>query len=1101
MNKPTTLADAISKVEDDTVTFDSACAETFIEAEFVYAMVVDSAKESIVGTTHEDDDGDGMFEKYTNEDTSYIWQARIDSKHIPDGPIEIHCVVFDEAGNISSGWTKTYVSNNPPRITSVMLGTDLDADGKYTIADTVADSEFMQYWVDTSDSHNKTTGTDVWNLDAMHSNTKYWTAKKDLVVIPEFVGGTGNIYYAYSKQTTVSDENKITTPQGTGLTQLAENSSDLILPASKTLANNYKLAENKIGVLILKNDNSDGAGKISTTTGDYEKNGDDGINIYRFSFWDSTEECTPGTDSQWTILNVTLKQDLADNTAPEGFIKPFYWIKENGAINSSVVYDEDGVAQGHIELENDWINSDYYKGLAATARTDEYDADPKVSGKIKIEGTAYDETMLKTIKVTFDNKSVTATYTPYDKTLNGVTTPKGWSYATNIADFTLEVTDAKGPTQDGHSVTWTYTVDTSKASAVAGTEREIKVEVNDTSSNANAVGSDSTETGNMTPYYKVDVVPYIMSILRNGSYNTNRARSGAISLLREEGNNAIKGFNLNSTTNTSIKIVPNKNGSGTAVEMNDVELDGDDLSFTVPASAKSGYLHVVVNGVAALNNMNGYVAYNTETNAKAYDHNTLTDDRYVHIWRVSQQDTFKGSKNAVYPAMARGSDGTLYASFTNYGQSKTYYTKSFIGTGTVGVSDFIGVNNTVNRRGELTSQTTVDAIQTNGVATVFWGYDPPEETAIALGSSDDVSVFFAANYHGGASTHWNGTAATNAGGIYVYDTHATPTQIQNNGESSKQSKIYRSELYTYDDELNQFKNLRITRSGDYIYLAYYDRLRGSIKTSVINDGTGSRPDTSTNGLPWVTLDGDSDNIDKNGTGVSFAGGWTPFLNTNYGNGVTARTNATGESVAITTNSSGYPIVLYMDAETGCPRIATASSASPTNVNSWRVQGVFPSSDENYNTASDYMSCAVDSQGYLHIAFQNTRGQLVYAKSTNNPSNGSTAFSFVASQVLDDSGMWIDMTMNNGVPYISYLSRVNSYDGMKIAFLDSNFDENNDGVADTGGGWETITAALNAKVTNIRTCIEPNAKANNVAYTAAIGFSPGSDYRAAFYVGQ
>ena len=93
-----------------------------------------------------------------------------------------------------------------------------------------------------------------------------------------------------------------------------------------------------------------------------------------------------------------------------------------------------------------------------------------------------------------------------------------------------------------------------------------------------------------------------------------------------------------------------------------------------------------------------------------------------------------------------------------------------------------------------------------------------------------------------------------------------------------------------------------------------------------------------------------------------------------------------------------------------------------------------------------------------------------------------------------------MTLNGTTPYISYLSRVNSYDGMKIAFYDSTFDYDNNGVSE--GGWETLTAAMDAKVTNIRTCIEPNAKANDGnAYTAAIGFSPGSDYRAAFYVGK
>ena len=253
-------------------------------------------------------------------------------------------------------------------------------------------------------------------------------------------------------------------------------------------------------------------------------------------------------------------------------------------------------------------------------------------------------------------------------------------------------------------------------------------------------------------------------------------------------------------------------------------------------------------------------------------------------------------------------------------------------------------------------------------------------------------------------------------------------------------------------------------------------------------------------MPWVTLDGGYDTVDNGGTGFDFAGGWEPFMNTNYETGL-SRASATGESVSITTNTNGYPVVFYMDAS-GQPRIARASSTTPNDASNWSVQGVFASTDDNYDTASDYMSCVIDSQGYLHIAFQNTKGQLVYGKSTNNPSDGTTAYNFGASQVLDDSGMWIDMTLNDDVPYISYMSRQNSYDGIKIAFLDPNFDENNDGVADAGGGWETLTAAMDEKATNVRTCIEPNAKAfDGESYTAAIGFCPGLDYRAAFYVGQ
>ena len=414
-------------------------------------------------------------------------------------------------------------------------------------------------------------------------------------------------------------------------------------------------------------------------------------------------------------------------------------------------------------------------------------------------------------------------------------------------------------------------------------------------------------------------------------------------------------------------------------------------------------------------------------------------------------------------------------------------------------------------------------------------------------------------------------------------------------------------MFTYDNELNQFKNLRVNRTYDstnaasYVNVAYYDKLTGAIKYSYavsvtefaqvygnttytgndITVWTGSRyyrtsstvygwttsnnlegyyvcingnyykivrnsyyssnnardesyyytfegyngtgnvvsaiysystttPDTSSNGLPWVVIDGDSDVTDtsalvpdhQTGTGntFTFAGDWTPKVLTDARYSGITRSSGTGESVSLTSNSNGYPVIFYFDAGTGQPRIAFANSRTPNTVNNWTVQGVFASDDENYDTASDYMSCKVDSQGYLHIAFQNTKGQLVYAKSTNNPSNGTTAYTFGSSQVLDDSGMWIDMTMNGTTPYISYLSRVNSYDGMKIAYYNANFDENNDGVAE--GGWETMTAAMDAKVTNVRTCIAPNAKAyDGNIYTAAVGYCPGLDYRAAFYVGQ
>lgn len=1148
---------------DGKITFTPSCSTSYKIAEVIYAMVVDNTGESREGNTIKLDDGDGMVESYQKSGSNYIWDATISSKNIPDGPIEIHCVAFDVAGNSAHGYTTTSVSNNPPRITKVMFGTDLNSDTYYNL-----DTEFQSWYA--LEGNDTTKGTDKWDLEAK-IGTKYFKAKKDLVVIPEFVGGSGTIYYMYSKgntgiteaETGTLADNEADPPVAATIAALAASHANIVTNAAPTTQATLTATadtDNKIGVIVLVNGANDGLGTISTSEGE------DGTNVYRFSFWDSTESCTPGKTSQWTVLNATFTQDLVDNTPPTGFITPFYWRSKDDA---SVIYTG-GVAQGHIELEGDLPAETFTAG----ATDKEMDRDPKVSGKIKIEGTAFDETMLETVKLTFDNKSVTATYNPKSN-------PK-WSYETNGADFTLDVDDDKGPTQDGHSVTWTYTIDSSKASAITGTERVIKVEVNDASSendgagNSNTPGTTSTSTETLTGYYKVDVVPYITGVYRNSSFNTNRARSGAVSLLRGEGSNTITGFNLNGGTttgnnpSTSVQIVPDKKATETAVPMSDTTISGSNLTFTVPAAgSKSGYLHIVVNGVAALNNMNGYVTYNTETNAKAFDHNELTDDRYVHIWRVTKDDTFKGSKNANYPAMSSSSDGTLYASFTNYGQAKSYYSKAFTGGADAEIE--------------------TSATATGDVTTVYYGYDPSEDTDISVGADGKVNVFYNGNFHGGQSYSWDGTGPQQAGGMFVYDPDAT--NITYNGNSKIQHRLYRFELYTYDNELNQFKNVRVNRTYDstntksYVNIVYYDKIAKAIKYSFATQSTstitpiaiatgrtisvygnvnGQRAyeidgtdcydqcavylnnqyrrltrlaltngnfvyyidgyttnttsrnqtiyhcpntnyyDTASLGIAWVTIDGEGDKLDTTGTTEDtnetfrFASDWSPYkLPSTSFKDTASQSDGTGESVALTATSDGYPVILYMDAGTGQLRVAFADSRTPTTSANWTVQGVFDSDDDNYATVSDYLSCLVNGND-LHIAFQNTKGQLVYGKGTYDSEN--SVYVFGESQVLDDSGMWIDMTMNGTTPYISYLSRVNSYDGMKIAFYDSTFDYDNNGVSE--GGWETLTAAMDAKVTNIRTCIEPNAKANDGnAYTAAIGFSPGSDYRAAFYVGK
>lgn len=1043
----------INAVTGDTVSITPECAITFEEAEFIYGMSVDNNGESLNGSTIRNDDGDGMLESYRKLGSDYIWDATFNSTHIPDGPIEIHVVVFDKAGNSRHAKIDTKVTNNPPRITSVKFGTDLNGNGTYET------NESKTFYAILKDDGNGdlTKGVEKWNLDTKTylSSTMEWTVKNGLQVEPEFVGGTSPYKYKFSKNAAHLDE------------------------AEKLTASELTTAD-----LTTPNPSEPNKGRITLSNTDIGTTGEDTDIYFRFSFWDSTEETNEGKNSQWTILNAKLHQNIEDNVPPTAVINPFYWVSSED--NSLYQNSKDN---GHIELEKDWKTA---FGFTASTTAELKDEDPKVSGKIVVRGTVSDDVRLKEIKMAFKDIFTTevtlATYNAGQWTNSSM--PNG-VIAFNITDKELS--------QNGHTAEWELSVDTSKLTGVTGTDKAITVKAIHaaaTTQNSSTPGTVQTAAADTSPkpagttgYYRVDVVPYIAGINRNGTYNTNRARSGAIPLLRGEIDNTITGFNLKTLTNSSLKINKAKDASyATSYDMTTLAQSGDDLTFTLPDTAYSGYLHLVINNVPALNNINSYTAYNTEKNDKAYDHNTLTDDRYVQVWRVSKQDTFKGSKNANYPAMSKNTaDNTLYASFTNYGEAKSYYTSKFTGDDPVTVSTSAGTQ--------------------DDVTCVFNGYDPSEDTDISVGPDGKVNVLYNANYQGGNSSSWNGTDPSQAGGLHVYDPNAI--FIQYNPNSYYSHRLLRFELYTYDNELNQFKNMRVHRtylgSTAYVNVIYYDRLTSAIKYSY----SAPNADTDQHGLPWVVIDGDSDITDKEGkipdslpSTYTFAGGWTPKVLTDarYTAGGVTRTTGTGESAALTSNSNGYPVVLYMDANSGKLRLAIAKSRTPNTVDDWIVQGVLASNDKNYKTTSDYLSCAIDSSGYLHIAFQNTKGELVYVKSKNNPTDGTTLYTFGESVTIDDSGTWIDITLDSQTPYISYLSKINSFDGMKIAYFDSNYDGNNDGTAE--GGWETMTAPLNAKVTNVRSCIEVNAKAFDAnVYKAAIGFCPGSDYRAAFFVGE
>ncbi|UTC49776.1 hypothetical protein [Treponema sp. OMZ 855] len=1007
-----------------------------------------------------------------------MWKGELDFGSVSDGKGKLHYTITDKSGNeYTAPAVDVRVKNKPIKVSKITLATKIGGSA-------------VEFANDNVNKALKDIDVDA-NLDftANYTSSAFAFKDKDNSKIKvDFSGGQGQVKY------------------------------------------NLKYAGNVLAGHNMQNISTDGAIMLSEDNlNTIDNTTDETTKELVLELWDSAHDCTPtGTapleKSSFAEVKINTLFDALDTKPPTVVILPFHW---NGETDNSLY--QNSCANGHVEIDTS-----------------------SVSGKVTIRGFAYDNVQLKKLTATLPNASnITVT-----------NTNNNWSIGEDISkNIKFEVEESKYDYL-GYYVKWKLEWDSEKTSVGLGKTISVSAydgtnssgtSAADLSSSSSSLTRDTNDTAEHTdfavakpgqfilftkgeaqhltrvksvtgnkielinavdtgfvtatlyqdttnkPSISVNVVPYITGVSRNSTYNTNRARSGAIPLLRGEAGNTITGFNFEGST-PSLKITANKDGTGSSVAMENLTLSGSSFTFTVPDTAKDGYLHLVVNGVAAVNNINAYTASNTEK-SDTYGAKEHSDDRFVHIWRVNAHDTFKGSKNAIYPAMTKDSNGTLYASFSNNSTSAVYYSNQFTGSGSVTAGD--------------------------GATRVFDGYDPPEETDITVTGSDpnpEVNVLYAANYHGGGANNWgngdlsgtkkypwNDTTPEYAGGIYLYDKDAAV--------GTRHTNVYRFELYTYDNELQQFKNIRTVRSGDNIYVVYYDRLTEAAKFAWVDDS--KKPDTRVHALPWCVIDGNTDITDREykvpdhlvDTAVppdspnniftfvspNKSAYKTPYVLNNFEDSLSV-SSAVWESVDVTVTKDGYPVVVYMDAATRTLRLAKSTSKQPTSSDHWKIQSVLASSDPNGKIASDYINACIGSDGILHIAFQNTRGQLVYVKSTNTSDTGSAKYKFGTSEVLDDSGTFIEMTMDGTMPYITYMSRPNSYDAIRIAYKTS-MDFNNTGT--DVAGWETMTAPLNQRAANGRICIETKAKYYNTTekMPVAVGFKTSSDYRAAFYVGK
>ena len=645
------------------------------------AQVVDHlVMESAVDGTVRNDDGDGMVESVKKTGTTWTWDASVNTKTIEDGPIELHYVVFDDAGNYSVGvvgnsdryeipdGTNDYrvfyrkdainICNRAPRLSKVFLGTDLNGDDSYT------QSEFVEY--DIFERNGRfTTAVD---LETRSYTGKSFRIKDKFAVMPEFVGGNNikkdaPIKVVFSKDATEDETPYVTSASPVGpvddpltkkvYTDKSGNDVMKLVLSDEVKTtwddrNNWAADKKKAAAAeIYDNPSSDlhgldyymylyefqsADGKLGAESTDEEVNGGIGKRQMSFTFWDNTTDTVQGTSSNYCYLKIKdLIVDVVDTTPPLVKINPFHW---NSKSDCSVPLDEEtSMPLGHIDLE--------------TAEQ----PNPKVSGQVIIRGTAYDNTRHGGIYIS-DPSGAEKQVAEFE---NGE-----WSEVKdNWPEYwkKFEIVEDYGITQDGHTVEWEMVMDMTTFGVDTGkilTAKAVDAKGNDCGYAGDTVAQ--TKKDALTAKYVMDFVPYI-----KGVKDANRSRLGRYPV-RAGQEIVVEGMNFAKGAKYQVKFYNTANGTKATGRtpqsyeyMRNATADSGTWEGTIPADGEitikapkySAYFEVKVTKtgsttdyVETSNNNNQNIKWNIEEgtlDSKGKPQitpgkNQWNDDRYLSVW-------------------------------------------------------------------------------------------------------------------------------------------------------------------------------------------------------------------------------------------------------------------------------------------------------------------------------------------------------------------------------------------------------------------------------------------------------------------------------------
>ncbi len=851
------------------------------------AQVVDHlVMESAVDGTVRNDDGDGMVESVKKTGTTWTWDASVNTKTIEDGPIELHYVVFDDAGNYSVGivgnsdsyeipdgttddrvfYRKDAINicNRAPRLSKVFLGTDLNGDNSYT------QSEFIEY--DIFERNGRfTTAVD---LETRSYTGKSFRIKDKLAVMPEFVGGNNimkdnPIRVVFSNDATNDEANYVTSASPVGpvddplTTKVYTDKSGndvmkLVLSDEvKTTwddRNNWGADKKKAAAAeIYDNPSSDlhgldyymylyefqsADGELGAESTDEEVNGGIGKRQMSFTFWDNTTDTVQGTSSNYCYLKIKdLIVDVVDTTPPVVKINPFHW---NSKSDCSVPLDEEtSMPLGHIDLE--------------TAEQ----PNPKVSGQVIIRGTAYDNTRHGGIYISDPSDKKKLQVAKFE---NGE-----WSEVkTGWPEYwkKFEIVEDYGITQDGHTVEWQMVMDMTTFGVDTGkilTAKAVDAMSNDCSYPGTRVAQTTEKAP--TAKYIMDFVPYI-----KGIRGANRSRLGRYPVQAGQ-DIVVEGMNFAKGAKYEVVFYNSANGTKATgrtpqayEDMRNATTDSGtwtgtitaDGEITIKAPKYSAYFEVKVTKtgttgsddsdyVETSNNNNQNIKWNIEEGTLdskgkptiTPGKNQWTDDRYLSVWNVVS--TIPSNKHAKPTAgvFVKSKEEKISRVISNGSETKNNQApnnavKDLL-IATWGSSDELQMFDYPIGSGA----TTVGNTAYGKSEACFFEAPPQLDTCIVNGLPWYVVLD---NYAGGNSANaWGAGLYIARQGFDFTKDNFKATTSQHPYIIEAQGKEGKHDMAGVDEKKNQFINPHIAgyfdRSNEmyYMYISYYDTYARCLK--------------------------------------------------------------------------------------------------------------------------------------------------------------------------------------------------------------------------------------------------------------------------------